>query len=131
MSTQEELFYESAEQAIDNAIQSSGKGSKAIAAALWPSLKQDTAYARLRNSLNPEKPEKLSFDEIILICQITSRLDPIFYMADELSCTRPEFRAPADEAAILANQMQQILQVQKTLMDRFERLQHPSLRMAK
>lgn len=122
MSGQQMLFYDSAEQAVENAIQLSAKGFKAVAAALWPSLKQETAYARLKASLNPDKSEKLTLDEIAFICRFTGRADPLFYLADELNFMRPEPLVPRDEAAHLLEQFQLLTQQQKILQERLERV---------
>ncbi len=131
MGIQEQLFYDSAEKAIDNAILQSGKGFKAVAGALWPSLKDDTAYARLKNCLRDDKPEKLTLDEIIFICQFTGRADPLYYMADELSHSRPEPRAAEEIVAGLAGQLQQIFQMASPIMDQIERVQKQIAKGAK
>lgn len=98
------IEYDTPEEAISAAITNSGKGYKEIACGLWPSMRPDSAYARLKNALNPDKDEKLSFSEILYICKMCNRFDPIYFACDELSLYRPEPKAPEDEACELQRQ---------------------------
>lgn len=118
---QEHLWYDTPEDSISDAIKDSGKTFKEVANVLWPSLKMDTAYARLKACLNPDKDEKLSFAEIILICKITGHFDPIFHACDELSLHRPVVKAPADEQAELMQAIHRQQQQLLTSMARLER----------
>ena len=101
------------------AMLASGKTPKQVASALWPSMKPDSAYARLKNSLRPERDEKLSFAEVIFICRETNCFDPIYYACDELTLHRPLPKAPADEKAELLltiqKQQAQLLQAMARL----------------
>lgn len=115
------LWYDTDADAINSAITSSGKTFKQVAAALWPSMKMDSAYARLKNCLNPTKDEKLSFSEVIFICRETGQLDPIFYACDELSLHRPAPKAPADEKAELLLSIQRQQAQLLAAMQRLER----------
>lgn len=72
MAEQVPLWHDSIEDAIGTAVQALG-GAKVVAAHLWPVLarsKPETAYTRLRHSLNPEKPEKLSPDELVTVARL-------------------------------------------------------------
>lgn len=106
MNKQTPLWYDTDAEAINAAITSSGKTFKQVAVALWPAMKMDSAYARLKNCLNESKDEKLSFSEVILICKETGSLDPIYHACDELSLHRPAAKAPQDEQAELLNTIQ-------------------------
>lgn len=119
----EHLFYDSPEDAISAAIQDSGKTFKEVAAHIWPALKLDTAYARLKNCLNVEKDEKLSFGEIILICKFTGHFDPIHYACDELMLHRSTPKAPADEQQELLLTIQRQQAALLATMQRLERTQ--------
>lgn len=119
---QENLWYDSAEEAVNAAIMKSGKAPKVVAVGLWPHMKMDSAYARLKNALNPDKPEKLTLDEIILICRLCEEFDPLHYMADELSHTRPQFRAPEDEEADLAHEAARLTQAVEQMTRRMRRI---------
>lgn len=119
MSPQSPLWYDTDADAINAAITGSGKTFKQIASALWPAMKMDSAYARLKNCLNADKDEKLSFAEVIFICRETGNSDPIFHACDELSLHRPLPKAPADEQAELMHTIQhqqaQLLQTMQRL----------------
>jgi hypothetical protein len=119
---QEELWYDSAEEAIRNAITNSGKRMKEVAHELWPHMKMDSANTRLSNSLDPTKAEKLTLDEIVHICRVTGRPDPLFYMADETGYSRPEIRAPEDEEALLMREFVQSQRRMEQVVQRMERL---------
>lgn len=120
MNKQAPLWYDTDAEAINAAITSSGKTFKQVAVALWPAMKMDSAYARLKNCLNDSKDEKLSFSEVILICKETGSLDPIYHACDELSLHRPAAKAPADEKAEL---MHTIQQQQAQLLQAMQRLE--------
>jgi len=120
MTAQTPLWYDTDCDAINAAIASSGKTFKQVASALWPAKGIDTAYARLKNCLNPDKDEKLSFAEVIFICRETGNFDPINHACDELSLHRPTPKAPADEHAEL---MQTIARQQASLLQTMQRLE--------
>lgn len=94
-------FHASAEDATLAAIHKSGKPLKAIAHDLWPSLKMDTAYSRLRGCLNHERPEKLTADEHLAIARLCGQFDFLHYCAQECQHSRPEPVTPEDELAVL------------------------------
>lgn len=68
MSEQTSLFLDSFYDAIGCAVQAIG-GAKKAAALLWPAMKPESGYARLRHCLSDEFPEKLSPDEVLLIAR--------------------------------------------------------------
>lgn len=121
MGAQEHLWYDTDTDAINAAIHASGKTFKQVASALWPSMKMDSAYARLKNCLNADKDEKLSFAEVIFICKETGRFDPIFHACDELSLHRPAIKAPQDEQAELLNAIQRQQGQLISMIQRLER----------
>lgn len=61
-----DMFPESIEDAIGFDIQAVG-GYKKVAGMLWPQLKIESAYARLKNCLRDDKDEKLDPSELLLI----------------------------------------------------------------
>lgn len=61
---QEKLFHESWENALHDTVVALG-GYKKVAGDLWPGMKLDSAYAKLKACLNEEKEsEKLTLSEI-------------------------------------------------------------------
>ncbi len=75
------------------------KGYKATAFHLFPTMKPETAYAKLKAKCEGLAP--LRFDEVVEICRFNRAADPLYFLADELSHARPAFKAPADRAAEL------------------------------
>lgn len=63
------LWHDSIEDAVGTAVQALG-GAKKVAEVLWPALKPETAYSRLKHSLDPDKPEKLSLGELLMIARM-------------------------------------------------------------
>ena len=78
-------WYDSLHNAIVN-----GEGYKATASHLWPDHKLDTAYARLKACVNPEKTDKLDFGQVIEVCRFNDRFDPLYCFCDETHHKRPE-----------------------------------------
>ncbi|XLV72591.1 hypothetical protein ACKZDW_08045 [Ralstonia syzygii subsp. celebesensis] len=52
---QTKLFYEDEYEALNLMVSNSQKSAKELAAYLFPHLKPESAYARLKACLNPEK----------------------------------------------------------------------------
>lgn len=115
------LFYGDENEALRAAIEN-GKGYKATAAYLYPSLKPDTAYARVKACVNDEKDAKFSLGEIIALCNFNGRFDPFMYSADETHHDRPTARAPEDMEAQLMREYINAVEKQSRLADRMERL---------
>ena len=113
-------FHASAEDATAAAIHKSGKAMKQIAADLWPSLKMDTAYARLRGCLNADRPEKLSADEHLLAARLCEQYDFLHYCAVELHHSKPEPVAPEDERARLQREFVESTRALTKLAERIE-----------
>lgn len=64
---QAELFHETWENALQATVDAIG-GPKKVAAELWPGMKLDSAYAKLKACLDPDKErEKFSLSEIVTL----------------------------------------------------------------
>lgn len=113
-------MYDDELQAIRRTIEDSDKGYKGVATFLFPHMKFNSAYARLMNSLNPEKDEKLTFGQTIAIAVFCNRADVLFHMCDELGYKRPEIKPIEDENAQL---MQKFLEAQQELKKIADRIQ--------
>lgn len=69
---QESLFHESWEIALQDTVIKLG-GYKKVAALMWPSMKQDSAYSKLKACLNEEKErEKFTLSEIQRLTKLGS-----------------------------------------------------------
>lgn len=62
---QGKLFFEDEYEALNLMVSNSQKTAKELAGFLFPHLKLDSAYARLKSCLNPERDERLTFGQII------------------------------------------------------------------
>ncbi len=91
------LFYEDEFDAIASAIGESGKAFKEVAAFMFPDLKPDSAYARLKVCLNPEGDQKLTFGQVVRLMKFLERYDPLMHACDETWHARPDRKAPKDE----------------------------------
>ena len=80
---QEKLLYDDEYQALSLMIGNSQKSVKELADYLYPHLKPESAYARLKACLNPDRDERLTFGQIIAAMKFCERYDPLFYACDE------------------------------------------------
>lgn len=116
------LFYDDEFDALNRTIANSDREFKQVAAFLFPHLKPESQYARLKSCLNPEKDERLTFGQIIAMCGFCANYDALFFMCDELHYDRPNPTRPADEAATLQRQFIESVNEQKRIAERIERL---------
>lgn len=128
---QEELFYDDELHPLRSMIEN-GKGYKPTAQFLWPDMKLESAYARLKNCCTrPEKGEALKWGEILAAMRFNGRFDPVFHACDEMSLHRPKVKAPRDQAVDLQDRAERLLSELKQVMDRQERLTRAPLAMVK
>lgn len=99
-----------------------GRGYKATAAHLWPAMKPESAYARLKACTNAERDEKLAFGEIIQAAKFNDRFDALYYFAAETLHAQPARVAPEDAMAKLAGQLSAHLEDGKRMFDRLQEL---------
>lgn len=113
---QEKLFYEDEFEALQLMISSSGRSVKEVAAYLYPHLKPESAYARIKACLNPEKDERLTFGQIIAAMVFCERFDPLMYACDETLHARPDRKAPEDEEVRLVAALSEASQMMERAM---------------
>lgn len=114
------MNYDDEFEALRSVIEDSDKGYKNVAIYLFPHLKMESAYSRLKACLNPEKDERLTLGQIIAMCRYCNRYDALHFMADELSHKRPDIMPVEDEEAIL---MQEFIRAKKDLEKIADRLE--------
>ncbi len=127
------LFYDDAADALGQTITNSERTFKECAQFLFPHLKPESAYARLKNCLNPErKDENLSFEQIIALCDFCKSYDALNFMCDELNHERPKERNPADELVELQRDFVKTGKRMEQIAGRIEQLMvtQPALRAA-
>jgi hypothetical protein len=95
------LFYDDEFHALRAAIED-GRGYKDTAMHLWPSMKPESAYAKLKAATNLHGDQRLKFGEIITVMRFNNRFDPLYYVCDETLHQRPVQKSPQDEQAKLA-----------------------------
>lgn len=99
---QEKLFYEDEFEALQMMISGSDKSVKEVAGFLFPHLKAESAYARLKSCLNPDRDERLTMGQIVAAMRFCQRYDPLMFACDETLHARPDRKAPEDEELRLA-----------------------------
>jgi hypothetical protein len=92
------LFYDDEYQALRSVIEG-GKGYKETAAHLWPGMKIDSAYAKLKACTQDRGDQRLKFREYIAAMVFNERYDILYFMCDETFHQRPQRKAPAEEEA--------------------------------
>jgi len=118
---QEPLFFDGWQDAVGACIH--GSNRKAVAAEVWPSLSAERAYDRLKAVTNPERRETADLDEVIRIMLVTGKFYPLYYMAQEVSHSRPVPVAPKDEEALLMTTYVQAVKDMGVLTERMAMIQ--------
>lgn len=119
---QTELFYDDEFQALQMMVANGQKTTKQLAAHLFPHLKPDSAYARLKACFNPDRDERLTFGQIVAAMKFCDAYDPLYFVADETEHARPERRAPKDEEANLLRVLNGAAATMERAMARLDRL---------
>lgn len=116
------LFYEDEFDALSRTISNSRRGFKEVASFLFPHLKLESAYARLKACLNSERDERLTLGQVVALCRFCESYDVLMFMADELSHARPVPVTRDDERVRLQREFVEATRVQQGIIDRLERL---------
>ncbi|WP_333710347.1 hypothetical protein [Malikia spinosa] len=120
---QEKLFYDDEFEALNMMVSNSEKTAKELASFLFPHLKPESSYARLKSCLNPEKDERLTFGQIVAAMRFCNRFDPLYFACDETFHGRPEIKAPEDEEAKLAMVISEAASVMDRALKKINALQ--------
>lgn len=91
------LFYDDEYDAINMAIGNSGKPFKIVAGHMFPDMKPESAYARLKDCCSPTGTQKLTFGQVVRLMQFCESYDPLLHACDETLHARPDRKAPEDE----------------------------------
>lgn len=95
------LFYDDEFDAIRQAISDSGKPFKLVAAHMFPDMKPESAYAKLKRCTDSSGDERLTFGQVVRLMAYCECYDPLMYACDETLHARPDRKAPEDEAVKL------------------------------
>jgi hypothetical protein len=119
---QEKLFYEDEFEALSLMISNSEKTFGQVAQHLFPTKKYESAYARLKACLNPEKDERLTFGEIIAAMKFCECYTPLMFACDETLHARPDRKAAKDEEVRLVEAINGAADVMRRAMSKLENL---------
>lgn len=120
---QGKLFYEDEFEALALMISNSERSIKEVAMYLFPHLKPESAYARLKACLNPEKDERLTFGQIVAAMNFCNRFDPLYFACDDTMHSRPDRKAPEDEQVRLVGAINDATLTLAKAMKQLEHLQ--------
>ena len=84
------LFYDDEFDAIATAIGNSGKPFKIVAAHMFPDMKPESAYAKLKACCNPTGTERLTFGQVLRLMSFCECYDPLMHACDETLHARPD-----------------------------------------
>ncbi len=126
----EEAFvpYESINDALIECVRACG-GSKSAGVALWPTKGVEAAQRHLLACLNPERNEKLSPNELMLLLRLARDKGchvGMQQLSHELSYAQPAPIEPKDELAELLRQNLEAHRESQRRQDRIERLLQPA-----
>ncbi|MGL4576333.1 MAG: hypothetical protein ACRCV9_16235 [Burkholderiaceae bacterium] len=101
MTTQAKLFFDDEFEALNLMVSHGGKTFKELAAFLFPHMKPDSAYARLKACLREDGDQRLSFGQIIAAMNFCGSYEPLLHACDETQHARPARVAAKDQEARL------------------------------
>lgn len=116
------LFYDDEFDAITQAINASGKTWKQVAAHIFPDMKPDSAYARLKVCASSTGDQRLTFGQVIRLMTFCEAYDPLMHACDETLHARPDRKAPEDEAVKLVEVMSNCANTMERAMKAMEHL---------
>lgn len=119
---QTKLFYDDEYEALNLMVSNSEKAPKELACFLFPHLKPESAYARLKACLNPQGDQHLTFGQIIAAMKFCECYDPLMFACDETLHARPDRKSPADEEVKLVEAINGAASVMTKAMKQLEQL---------
>jgi len=117
------LFYDDEHEALQLMVSNSGKTIKEVAHFLWPDMKPDSAYAKLKACLNPKGDEQFKFGQVIALMRFCNSYEPLEYVCDETMHARPARKAPEDDVVTIAEIIEGAADTMTKAMAQLERLQ--------
>jgi hypothetical protein len=117
------LFHESFVEALADCVRALG-GNKKVGALLWPEKPIEDARRALLDSLNPERPNKLSPEQVLLILREARKVNchaAMAYIDRECGYADPQPIEPDDEKAALQRQFVEQSKAMQQLFARMER----------
>ena len=120
---QTKLFYEDEFEALQLMVSSSGKSVKEVALHLWPDMKPESAYAKLKACLNPRGDENFRFSQVIELMKFCNSYEPLQFACDETMHARPDRKVPEDDIVKLSETIQSAADVLAKATAALDRIQ--------
>lgn len=114
-------FYDDHFHALRAAIEG-GRSYKETAVHLWPNMKVESAYARLKKCCECGGDQKLDLSEVLTVCRFNDRFDPVYFLCRETMHGIPIRQSTGDAAQSLAQLITANLEESRHLVSRFESL---------
>lgn len=115
------LFYDDEHAALRITIET-GKGYKATAALLYPAMKPESAYAKLKHATSGTNGESLKFGEVVAICRFNESYDALYWFCDEVQHTRPARVTPSEEESKIAAVIESATETMNKALAALERI---------
>jgi hypothetical protein len=119
---QSKLFFEDEYEALQLMVSNSEKTFSELAYYLFPDKKPETAYARLKACMNPEKDERLTFGQIIAAMKFCECYEPLYHACDETLHARPDRKAAKDEEVRMVEAINSAADVMNRAMKKLDAL---------
>jgi hypothetical protein len=126
---QMKMFYEDSDEALALMVSNSGKSIKEIANFLWPEMKPESAYAKLKACLNPKGDENFRFNQVIALMKFCNSYEPLEFICDETMHARPDRKVPEDDIVRLSETIQGAADVLAKATIALERIQSQTAQM--
>jgi hypothetical protein len=123
------LFHESLTEALQDCVRALG-GNKNVGAMLWPEKSIEDARRALLDALNPDRPNKLSPDQVLLILAESRKVGchvGAAYILRHCGYAAPQPIEPDDERAAL---QREFVETGKTLRSLLARMERAGLKVA-
>lgn len=120
------LFYDDEFDAIATAIGNSGKAFKEVAAFMFPDMKTESAYARLKACCSPTGDQRLTFGQVVRLMAFCEAYDPLMHACDETLHARPDRKTAADEEVKLVEVINSAANTMNRAMKAIEQLKNRS-----
>jgi hypothetical protein len=122
--TQDALFYESLNDALDAVVKACG-GAKAVACKMWPEKTPDAAHRLLLACLNESRVEKLSPEHVLMLLRMGRERNchaAINFLCRESGYGDPLPVDPEDEKARLQREFIEAQRAMQSLATRMEKI---------
>lgn len=119
-------FFDDEHDAYLAMIGSSGKTVKECACHLFPALKPESAYAKLKDKLNPKGSEHLRIGELLALMRYCQSYEPLMQLCDETLHHRPERKQVEVEQLRLVETIGKATDTLARAMQQLEQLQERS-----